>query len=102
MAKPIPQTLFQRVKAIIKKIPRGKVATYGQIAALAGQPRAARQVALRRAVGSAPAQGAAPQTAQPPADGGVRNSARGRGRIEPAFAHTPAESAAQSALRRAR
>lgn len=45
MAKPIPQTLFQRVKAIIKKIPRGKVATYGQIAALAGQPRAARQVA---------------------------------------------------------
>ena len=32
------------VKNIIKKIPRGKVATYGQIAALAGNPRAARQV----------------------------------------------------------
>ena len=29
---------------IIKKIPRGRVATYGQIAALAGMPRAARQV----------------------------------------------------------
>lgn len=34
----------QRVKQIIKKIPRGKVATYGQIAAYAGNPRAARQV----------------------------------------------------------
>jgi len=32
------------VKAILKQIPRGKVATYGQIAALAGNPRAARQV----------------------------------------------------------
>jgi len=30
---------------LIKRIPLGKVATYGQIAALAGQPRAARQVA---------------------------------------------------------
>lgn len=34
----------QRVKQIIKKIPRGKVATYGQIAAYAGSPRAVRQV----------------------------------------------------------
>ena len=34
----------QRVKDIVKKIPRGKVATYGQIAAYAGNPRAARQV----------------------------------------------------------
>lgn len=38
-------TLFQLVVMLIKKIPRGKVATYGQIAALAGNPRAARQVA---------------------------------------------------------
>lgn len=29
---------------VIKKIPKGKVATYGQIAALAGNPRGARQV----------------------------------------------------------
>jgi methylated-DNA-protein-cysteine methyltransferase-like protein len=36
---------FRRVVIIIKKIPRGKVATYGQIAALSGNPRAARQVA---------------------------------------------------------
>lgn len=38
-------TFFRRVAEVIKKIPRGKVATYGQIAALAGNPRAARQVA---------------------------------------------------------
>ena len=30
--------------AVIKKIPCGKVATYGQIAAMAGNPRGARQV----------------------------------------------------------
>jgi methylated-DNA-protein-cysteine methyltransferase-like protein len=34
----------QRVKNIIKRIPRGKVATYGQIATCAGNPRAARLV----------------------------------------------------------
>jgi methylated-DNA-protein-cysteine methyltransferase-like protein len=34
----------ERVKDIIKKIPRGRVATYGQIAAYAGNPRGARQV----------------------------------------------------------
>jgi len=38
-------TFFRRVVMMIKKIPHGKVATYGQIAALAGNPRAARQVA---------------------------------------------------------
>lgn len=38
-------SFFRRVITLIKKIPRGKVATYGQIAVLAGNPRAARQVA---------------------------------------------------------
>lgn len=38
-------SFFERVITTIRKIPRGKVATYGQIAALAGKPRAARQVA---------------------------------------------------------
>ena len=33
------------VKALIKKIPKGKVCTYGMIAASAGNPQAARQVA---------------------------------------------------------
>ena len=33
-----------RVKRVIKSIPRGRVATYAQVAALAGNHRAARQV----------------------------------------------------------
>lgn len=36
--------LSQRIKEIIKGIPKGKVATYGQIAAFAGNPRASRLV----------------------------------------------------------
>jgi len=39
------QEFSQRIISIIAAIPIGKVATYGQIAAMAGQPRAARQVA---------------------------------------------------------
>ncbi|UCG91612.1 MAG: MGMT family protein [candidate division WOR-3 bacterium] len=38
------KSFYQRVIDIIKKVPYGKVATYGQIAAYAGNPRAARQV----------------------------------------------------------
>jgi len=34
----------ERVKSVIKAIPRGKVATYAQVAALAGNHLAARQV----------------------------------------------------------
>ena len=40
-------TMIHRYAAtyvVVKKIPHGKVATYGQIAALAGIPRGARQV----------------------------------------------------------
>ncbi|MHA2272161.1 MAG: MGMT family protein [Candidatus Hodarchaeales archaeon] len=39
------KTFSQRVKTLIKAIPTGKVATYGQIARYAGNPRGARQVA---------------------------------------------------------
>jgi methylated-DNA-protein-cysteine methyltransferase-like protein len=39
------KSFSQRVVDIIKNIPRGKVATYGQIARRAGNPRAVRQVA---------------------------------------------------------
>lgn len=35
----------EEAKKLIKKIPQGKVATYGLIAAYAGNPRGARQVA---------------------------------------------------------
>ena len=38
------KTYTQRVVEAIKSIPRGKVATYGQLAAMAGNPRGARQV----------------------------------------------------------
>ena len=43
-------TLSERIARIIRDIPRGRVATYGQIASLAGNPRAARAVVwvLRR------------------------------------------------------
>ncbi len=35
---------FERVYEVVKRIPRGKVATYGQIARLAGNPRWSRVV----------------------------------------------------------
>ncbi len=34
----------QCIVSVIRRIPRGRVASYGQIAAIAGEPRAARQV----------------------------------------------------------
>ena len=37
-------TFFEQVYRLVKKIPRGQVTTYGQIAALAGNPRSARAV----------------------------------------------------------
>jgi len=35
---------WQAYYRVVRRIPRGKVATYGQVAMLAGRPRAARQV----------------------------------------------------------
>ncbi len=35
---------YDKVYEIVKRIPRGKVATYGQIAAITGSPRASRAV----------------------------------------------------------
>ena len=35
---------YERIYAVVRRVPRGKVATYGQIAALAGLPGHARQV----------------------------------------------------------
>ena len=44
-ADSLPDATFRdRVVALVKAVPTGKVATYGQIALLAGAPRAARQV----------------------------------------------------------
>ncbi|MFD0704819.1 MGMT family protein [Alloscardovia venturai] len=48
----------ERVYDIVKRIPRGKVATYGQIAALIGSPRASRFVGF--ALHANPEQGVIP------------------------------------------
>ncbi len=37
-------SVFSRIYEVVRQIPRGRVATYGQIAALAGNPRWARVV----------------------------------------------------------
>ena len=42
MSKPAPSTRYERIYAVVRRIPKGRVATYGQVAALAGLPRQAR------------------------------------------------------------
>ncbi len=44
MVRPQSDPFFREVISLIRAIPRGRVATYGQIASLAGDPRGARQV----------------------------------------------------------
>lgn len=39
-----PASSYQRIYAVVARIPHGRVATYGQVAALAGIPGHARQV----------------------------------------------------------
>ncbi len=35
---------YQRIYAVVRRIPQGRIATYGQVAAIAGLPGQARQV----------------------------------------------------------
>ena len=42
MAEPVPTR--ERIYAVVARIPRGRVATYGQVARIAGMPGRARQV----------------------------------------------------------
>jgi methylated-DNA-protein-cysteine methyltransferase-like protein len=42
--KGVPPTGWGPFYRVVARIPRGRVATYGQVAMLAGKPRAARQV----------------------------------------------------------
>ena len=42
--KKSPVPFFARVLSAVRRIPPGRVATYGDVAAMAGQPRAARAV----------------------------------------------------------
>ncbi len=46
---------FERIYAVVRQIPYGKVATYGQIAALAGNPRWSRVVGYALHVNPDPA-----------------------------------------------
>jgi len=39
---PDSETTYARIYAVVRRIPRGRVATYGQVAALAGMPHAPR------------------------------------------------------------
>src|SRR5712691_11186302 len=39
-----PEPFWTRVLSVVRRIPRGRVATYGDVAALAGRPRAWRAV----------------------------------------------------------
>jgi methylated-DNA-protein-cysteine methyltransferase-like protein len=43
-AKPVREGRWARVYAVVRRIPRGRVATYGQVARLAGLGQNARQV----------------------------------------------------------
>jgi methylated-DNA-protein-cysteine methyltransferase related protein len=40
----VTTNFYQRVYALVRQVPAGKVVTYGQVAALLGSPRAARAV----------------------------------------------------------
>ena len=40
----MPSQTYERIYATVKRIPRGRVANYGQVAELAGMPGQARQV----------------------------------------------------------
>jgi methylated-DNA-protein-cysteine methyltransferase-like protein len=43
-AAPTPSGTYARIYAVVRRIPKGRVATYGQVAELAGLPGHARQV----------------------------------------------------------
>lgn len=48
-------TVFEQIYAVVAKIPRGKVASYGQVARLAGNPRWSRVVGYALHVNPDPA-----------------------------------------------
>jgi methylated-DNA-protein-cysteine methyltransferase-like protein len=60
---------YQRIYSVIRRIPRGRVATYGQIASLAGLPGHARQVGY--ALHALPAGSAVPWQRVINASGGI-------------------------------
>lgn len=67
-------TTFERIYEVVKQIPEGKVATYGQVALLAGNPRWSRVVGY--ALHQNPAPGIIP----------CHRVVNREGRVAPAFA----------------
>lgn len=67
-------TAFERIYEVVKRIPKGKVATYGQVALLAGNPRWSRVVGY--ALHQNPAPGVIP----------CHRVVNREGRVAPAFA----------------
>lgn len=56
LIKKVVSDTYARIYAVVRKIPRGRVMTYGDVAELAGLPRAARVVgyAMRASAGRVP------------------------------------------------
>ena len=74
MSDPRPGTFYDRIYRAVQQIPRGRVATYGQIAAMAGNGNAAR--AVGNALHVNPAPGVIP----------CHRVGNARGRLAPGFA----------------
>lgn len=74
MSDPRPGTFYDRIYRAVQQIPRGKVATYGQIATMAGNGNAAR--AVGNALHINPAPGVIP----------CHRVVNSRGRLAPGFA----------------
>lgn len=74
MSDPRPGTFYDRIYRAVQQIPRGKVATYGQIATMAGNGNAAR--AVGNALHVNPAPGVIP----------CHRVVNARGRLAPGFA----------------
>lgn len=74
MSDPSPGTFYDRIYRAVQQIPRGRVATYGQIAAMAGNGNAAR--AVGNALHVNPAPGVIP----------CHRVVNARGRLAPGFA----------------
>jgi methylated-DNA-protein-cysteine methyltransferase related protein len=73
-------TSYQRIYTVVRKIPRGRVASYGQVARLAGLDRQARQVGY--AMHALPQGTAVPWHRVVSAAGEISRRARGAGELE--------------------
>jgi methylated-DNA-protein-cysteine methyltransferase-like protein len=75
----VATTTYQRIYAIVRRIPRGRVATYGQVASLAGLKGHARQVGY--ALHALPEEAAVPWHRVVNASGGISLRAMAGGEL---------------------